>query len=327
MQRSEAQRLHVVQPWILAAAFAVALAQLPAVRADDLLTGEQLDHVQWKFSSFLTGDTLKIRDTINGTLEQQLNRKAEKTHRIDVDKAAITAAQQAAGMKLATASPTFAKLQSDLTAARAQATLARKASDTVAMMKAENTADTLSEQITSQEDSAIANDPDVLARRKEIKDTQAELRTLEPAIASATKARDQLVDGMRTSLKIPGPPTVGGQGILGRIKPTKIVDEHSFTADYEALQILGDNKNGKAPDGMKAMNVKPYKVHILVTGVDTAKLKVGTEALMDHHFVITASQQSGKNTVYVVSPSTSDLTSQARNHLFDLLDELRVGGG
>jgi len=310
---------------ILAAGFLVFLSQLSTARADDpQLTPEQLDHVQWKISSFLTGDTLKIRDTINGTLEQQLNRKAEKTGRIDTDKAAINAAEQAAGVKLAAASPAFVKLQTDLAAARANAAAAKKASDGVAMITAQNTADALADQITTQEDSAIANDPDVIAKRKDMKDTQEELHALGPAIASATKARDQLVDGLRVTKKIPGPPAVGGQGILGRVTPTKIVDGHSFTADYEALEVLGDNKDGKAPDGFKSMKAKPYKIHILVTGVDTARLKVGTEALMDHHFAITATQPSGKTTVYVVSPTTPDFNAQALNHLFDLLDDLRV---
>ncbi len=305
----------------------LAVAIFPArLFAEDPLTPEQLDHVQWKFSSFLDGDSQKIRDTINGTLEQQLNRKAEKTKRIEDAKAAIAAKRDAAAEKLRASSPAFAKLQDDLTAAKTQAATARKSSDMVTMMSAQNNADQLQQKIDQQLDSALANDPEVAAEQKQIKDTQAELKNLAPAIVSATKARDQLVDGLRNSLKIPGPPSVGKQGLLGRVKPLKIIDAHSFTTDFEAVEVTGEDTKHKAADGFKNVTGKGYMIHLVVTGVDTAKMHVGTETILDHNFVITGTQPLGKGTAFVVAPSEQDRKAQAFDHLFDLLDELRVNG-
>jgi len=129
---------------------------------------------------------------------------------------------------------------------------------------------------------------------------------------------------LRVTLRIPGPPAVGGKGILGRVKPTKIVDAHSFMTDFEAVEITGENKNGKAPDGFKAVTGKAHWIHLLVTGIDTAKMRVGTEAILDHHFSITGTQPAGKSTAYVVAPLATEPREQAFDHLFDLLDELRV---
>ena len=293
-------------------------------RAQDKLTPAELERVQWTFSSFLSGNTSHIRELINGTLEQQLDRKAEKDKRLEDDKAVIAAHYNAVGEKLRASSPAFGATQDALAVAKAQAVAARKGSDSVAMMAAQNLADQLQAQITQQEELQTAADPEVIARLKDIKATQAELKTLEPAIANAAKARDQLVEGLRITLKLPGPPAVGGRGILGRVKPTRIVDAHAFITDFEAIEITGEDKNGKAPDGFKALTGKTHFVKLMVTGVDTSKLRVGTEALFDQYFVITSTKQSGKLTLYVVAPSDTEIREQEFNYLFKQLDALRI---
>jgi hypothetical protein len=295
-----------------------------SLRADDLLTPEQLEHMEYKFSTFLSGDIHKIRNTVNGTLEEQLNRKAEKTRKINADMAVIQSREGEAGVKLRAASPVFARMQDDLASARADAVAAKKSSNAVAMIDAKNKADMLEKQITQQEDAAIANDPEVVAKQAEIKDTQAELKNLETAIAAASKARDELIDGLRQPQLIPGPPAVGGKGILGRVKPTKIVDAHSFSTDFTAFEVIGENKNAKTPDGFKSFSGHAHLMHILVTGVDTSRMHVGTETILDHVFTLTSKQGSGKATVYVAEPETRERKSQLINYLFDGLDDLRT---
>jgi hypothetical protein len=301
-----------------------ALFTLPiAASADDKIPNDRLDQVQWKFSNFLTGSTLQIRDTINGNLEQQLKRKAEKTRRISDDTAAIAAKQLVAAAKLRTSSAAFAKLQDDLATANAQAAAAKKAGEPVAMITAQNQANELQEQITAQEDAAIGTDPGVIAKRKEIADTQAELHTLEPAIARATKARDDLMDALRLTRRIPGPPKVGSRGIIGKVKPIKIIDKQSFTTEFEAVEIKGEDQKGKPADGMKTLTGVSHYVTMMVTGVDTAKLHPGTETTLDRMFSITEIKQVGKQPMYVATPVVGDQREQEFDRLFELLDDLR----
>jgi hypothetical protein len=287
-------------------------------------TTDPRDSMHWQISPFIKGTTLEVRDEINGPYEQQLARKAEKLKRISDDNSALADQQDAVAVKLAKSSPEFVKLKADLEDARARAAAAKKASDPVTMFKAQDQATQDLKKIQEMEEPMMSGDPQVVAKRKDIANTKAELANLEPAVARASKARDQLVDGLRATNKLPGPPGVGKMGLLGRVKPTKIIDADSFLIDFQALEITGDDTNAKGPDGFKMKKAKAYPCKLLVTGVKTAGLKLGTEAIVDHTFSITSTKQIGKITVFVVAPASTEQRDQALDYLFDKLDEIRV---
>jgi hypothetical protein len=291
---------------------------LAAAQAED-----PRDQIQWQFSTFLKGNTTQVRDIINGPLEQQLARKAEKQKRITDDKAVITTKADAAAVKLAAASPAFASLQTQLAAAELEVSKAKQTSDAVALIKAQDKAEKCRQDMAQQEEPVLSTDEEVSARRKEIAVTQTELRNLEPAIATATKARNQLVDGLRTTLKLPGPPAVGKKGLLGSVKPTKIIDAQSLLADFEAIEITGNDTKTKAADGFKSMTGKLHRCQLLVTGVDTTAMHVQTEVLLDRTFSITGTQKVGKITAYVVAPFAGEPRDQAFDYLFSKLDDIR----
>jgi hypothetical protein len=286
-------------------------------------TDEQLDHIHWELSSFLKGTTLEIRELVNGPLEQQLARKAEKQKRIADDQAAITAKADAIADSLKASSPAFAALQTQLATAQAQAAAAKQSSDAVAMIKAQDTVAKCQQQIQQLEEPALAKDEEVIAKRKEITTTQGELRNLEPAIANATKARNQIVDGLRNTSKLPGPPGVGKKGVLGSVKPTKIVDGQSFLTDFVAIEVTGEDTKSKVKaDGMKNMTGRGHRCQLLVTGVDTSTMHVGTEVLMDRTFSITETQKVGKVDAFVVTPAATVPRDIAIDYLFSKLDDI-----
>lgn len=298
---------------------------VPRAHADDLPdqpTDEQMDHIHWQLSSFLKGTTLEVRDLINGQLEQQLARKAEMQKRISDDKAAIAAKSDAVASSLKTSSPAFAALQTQLTALQAEAARAKASSDSVAMIRAQDEIEKCQKDIQQMESPQLDQDADVIAKRKEIADTQTQMQKVEPSIATATKARNQLVEGLRTSLKLPGPPAVGKKGVLGPVKPTKIIDANSFLTDFQAIEITGDDTKSKAVDGMQNKKGRFYRCQLLVTGLDTSTLHVGTQLLLDRTFSITGTQKVGKIEAYVVAPVTNDKRDMALDYLFSKLDDI-----
>jgi hypothetical protein len=145
---------------------------------------------------------------------------------------------------------------------------------------------------------------------------------IEPSIATAAKARNQLVDGLRATLKIPGPPGTGKKGMLGTVKPTKIVDADSFLTDFVAVEITGEDTKAKAIDGIKNMKGKGYRCQLLVTGVDTTSMHVGTELQLDRTFSITGTQKVGKADAFVVAPVTNDKRDMALDYLLSKLDDI-----
>ena len=61
------------------------------------------------------------------------------------------------------------------------------------------------------------------------------------------------------------------------------------------------------------------RIEILVSGIDTSKMKLGEKTNIDHTFVVTGRQHSeNKGTIFLASPSPS-----AADTLFDTIVPLR----
>jgi hypothetical protein len=282
-------------------------------------------NIEWEFSTFIKGDTAHVRDLINGQLEDVLNRKAFKLARRDDLTADIDRRFSAASAKLAETSPGYAAMQRKLTVEQDKLAAAREAHNSVEIIEAQNQISDDQAQLKKQVEAVFGSDSAVADDRRQISDLNVQLRQLEPAITSASKARDQLIEGIRISRRLPGPPKIGGRGILGKIKPTKIIDGHSFTCDFEAYEIVAELKDAKGPDGFKNYSAREYPIQLLVSGYDTSKVHTGSEAILDRVVEITGTKVIGRQSFYVVSePQTLETKEQAFNMLFNALDNLRV---
>jgi hypothetical protein len=310
-------------PALLIPFYFIVLPNLARADAPTTIPTEQLESVHWQFSTFLKGTTGQVRELINGQLEQQLARKASLRKQIDEANDAINTKLDQMATKTAASDPAFAAVRADAEKQKGLLDTARKEADSTATIKAQNALTDDNSKIHDALASQAAADPDITARKKQISDAKASLVNVESGVSKASKARDQILDGLRMSIKLPGPPATGRKGILGRVKPTKIVDANSFVTDYDAVEVTGDDPSAKSPDGFKAVKGKLHKCKLLVTGVDTSQMKVGTEIILDQFFVITGTQEVAKSTVYVVAPAASEPKEQAINYLFSRLDELK----
>jgi hypothetical protein len=311
--------IHYFTPYqfrLLCAAAVMALTTCTRA-ADPALPTPQ---AQWRLSPYLTGSTDKIRDLINGPLESVLDRKADKLVKLNTLKTAVERKAQT----LVESSSAYVQLQNQLSADQNKLASAREQQDAVTLINSENKVASDRSQMRSLLANTISTDPRLAAAEQEIEQTADEIGQLEPAVTSAAKARDQLMGGLRTSLRMMGPPATGAKGILDKIKPTRIIDAQSFTCDFDSYEIEGEAKDAPVADGFRALMATSTRIHLLVTGYNTAKLHVGSPVQLDQTFRMTGTKVVGRLSCYVVEPDDSAPRDNAFDGLFRVLDSLRV---
>jgi hypothetical protein len=289
---------------------------------------EAVPDTNWQISTLIHGNTEQVREAINGPLEEQLNRKAEKVKRSDelkheiADKAAVVSAQ------LAKSTPEFSSAQADLAAAKSALTIARDHNDGPGAIEAQNRITADQALISQKVIAASAGDPQMATDQAELDELSAGIRHMGPVIEKAAKAREILVNGLRIPVRLPGPSTGSGTGVLGSIKPIKIIDAHSFTADYDLVVITGEDKHAKGPDGMKTLTGTKERVHLLVEGFDdTSTLKEHDDVTIDQYYQLAGPKKIGRVTFIVARRAQPDQKIQLMERLFQVLDDLHVPAG
>jgi hypothetical protein len=286
------------------------------------------DTVNWQISTLIHGNTAQVRDAINGPLEEQLNRKAEKVKRSAGLKHDVAEKTSVISAQLVKTSPEFATAEADLNAAKSALTAAHDRGDGSAAIEAQNRIAADQDVIGKKVAAASANDPALAKDQSELDELAAGIRHMGPVIEKAAKARNILVDGLRTPVRLPGPASGGGTGILGTIKPLKIIDAHSFTADYDLIQFTGEDKHAKGPDGIKMLTGTKERVHLLVEGYDdTSTLKEHADTTIDRYYQLAGQKKVGKMTYVVARRAQPDEKIQVMEHLFEALDDLHVPAG
>jgi hypothetical protein len=286
------------------------------------------DDRMWHISTLITGNTAQVREAVNGPLEQQLVRKADKENHYKEVKADLDQKMAAVAASLQKSSPEFAHAQTDLAIATAALAAAHDKGDGTAAIDAQNRKVADEQTIKEKLDAASAADPDVVKDKKDLDETSADIRHLGPVVANAAKARNTLLDGFRNPVTLQGPASASKKGVLGKIKPIKIIDEHSFTTDFDLATITGVDKGAKGPDGITMMKGTVMKIPLLVVGYDdTAKLKDHTETMIDQYYQLTGQKTVGQKTYYVAERVQPDSDQRAVEHLLAALDDLHVPAG
>ncbi len=280
-----------------------------------------MEHLQWHLGPFIQGSTEQVRDLVNGPLEGLLAKRADRVRQRDQLKAADDAKAAATAEGLRRTSPPFARAEAELKAARSARTATRAGGDAAASLAAEDRVRAAEAAVQGQLDAATAGDPAVAAGRKQAADLQQQVADLTVPIGRATQGRLQMLDALRFPLALPGPPKDGAKGLLPKVKPVKIIDAHSFVGEYVAVEVTGDAKDVKTPDGIKAMKGRGYRVHLLVTGTDTAKLHEREPVDLDHTYQLSGTQTVGRVPCLVAKPVDAPPPTDG---LLAVLDDLRT---
>ncbi len=275
---------------------------------------------QWHFSQFLVGDSAHVRDLINGPLESILTRKADKL----LVRARLQSELAEQVQKLNHDSPSRIALQHDRSAHVTALATAREQQDAVGLINAQNRILSDDAKLEAWRASVIETDPRLAKQKQALAEVDDELKLLEPAAINAAKARTLWIEGIRTSQHFLTPVEVGTKALLDRAKPTKIIDARTFTCDYVAFRITGELKDRATADGFRTVTYEPKLLHLQVTGIETAGLRVGATVQLDQMVRVVDINTSGRVPVHAVELSETDPRDKAFDDLLHSLTQLRV---
>ena len=279
-----------------------------------------ISHTNWQLGPYIKGSTDHVRDLINGPLEGLLAKRADLVRQQAALRTADAAKAKAVADRLRQTSPTFAKAEADLAAARSALEAARRGDDAAARIAAQEQVRIAGADVGRQLQAATGTDSDLAADRQAVADLQQRIAALEAPIASAAKGRVRTLDAFRTSAALPGPPTEGAKGMLKQVKPVKILDAHTFVAEYLAIEKVKEVKDANVADGVKAYQGRGYRVRLLVTDTDTAKLRERKAVDLDRTYQLAGTQKVGNVTCLVAKP----VPDQRLDALFAVLDDVRT---
>ncbi len=262
---------------------------------------ENPDGVVWKLTPYLSGTASQVRDKLNHETERFMARVRRYSGRVDYCNQEVEKLRQRALTELRQSKP-YTQAQADVEEARKALEQARATGTPQDRLDASGRYNGLKNALSKMEQDAIAQHKRIAELQKIIRESQDELRSSRQSLEQALKWRNELLDGIRNATAMKYPLGEGGKGTLGTITPRRI-DAKGVLIEFPATEII---KTGKGPEGMTLARVLIHRVPMLITGIDTADLHVGTPVMVDRNFVVTAVPR-GAAGAYVVKPEPTEL--------------------
>ena len=168
------------------------------------------------------------------------------------------------------------------------------------------------------EHDAVAKCTEITDDQRHAFDAKQNLKRFTESLGKARDWREELLDATRNGFMMKGPARDGAKGTLPRITVAKVLDSSHVMVDYDLL-TFDFNHPGQEKEGIKSFNATKERIKIIVSGVDTSKMKQGDKLSLDHVFVLDGAKHSeNQGTIYTASPFPSDA-----DILFDTIVPLR----
>lgn len=283
---------------------------------------------EWELTSYLKGTAPQIRDKLNGEMERLIVKiretraiiKKYNDDSIADEKAAIEAVHKSDAYKQATDEKANAEQALDA---------ARKGGSSQEKLDASSRFNKARMAVEKMEHDAVTNCQPLSQDRHHAYESQGDLKRYTEALDKATAWREELLDAIRTTFSLQGPHLHGNErnplehlegakGTLPKVTVAKIVDGSHAVVDYELISLDMDHPL-KEKEEIKIFNGISTRVKILVSGIDTSKMKQGDKTNLDHTFVVEGRRHSEiQGTIFLAGPSPSEVDA-----LFDAIVPLR----
>ena len=272
---------------------------------------------EWELTSYLKGTAPQIRDKLNGEVERLVVGIKEAQDNIKKYDQACTADEKNAIEKVR-ASALYKSTAAEKARAEQDLEAARKSGSSQEKLDASSRFNKARIALEKLEHDAVTNCEELSQDRHRMYESQHDIKRLNEAAEKALAWREELLDATRNGFMMKGPPLKGAKGTLPRITIAKILDSSRMIVDYDMLTFDYAHP-GKEKEGIKVLNATKERIKILLSGVNTSKLKQGDKISLDHVFVLEGSQHSdNQGTIYEAGPFPSDA-----DILFDAIVPLR----
>lgn len=256
----------------------------------------------WHFTSYLKGTTAQVRQQLNGEVER-LMAKTRTTKKAIADYKAAIAADEKASTDRLRKDARYVSLKADLKQAEADLETARKKGTPQDRLDASSRCNHLRAAVEQMENDALAKDQGLTDDRAALKEQTAGLKKHIEALDRAQKWRDTLIEAIQTSARLKWPLKPGEAGLLGKVTPLQIVDEHSIVVEYQAYEEVG--KSGEQEE-IQRIDVIPHRVKLLVTGINTKGLAEKQSVVLNKTFSVEKTDENGRYVVTQTPPSALD---------------------
>jgi hypothetical protein len=273
----------------------------------------------WHLFGYLNGTSTQIAQAINGPLGELLDKNSRLETRIkelqsERDATEATVLDELRHRK------DYRALANDATTAKQQLDAARAAGDTATALDSGGRYNRDRIHMSEMEKLAVASSRELKNAIGILEDKKAELSQVGPAILKARKWRDNMLEAMRGSFRLPGPVAIGSEGILDDATVEQVLGRQDVLVLFEAkTPVTGEETKSDAGDGIVTVQVYVNDAYLLIHGIPTDGMAKGQHVHWDCSFsVIDMKNDPALEQIYVVRKKTGPVTK-----LFEAIDSFK----
>lgn len=272
---------------------------------------------EWELTPYLKGTAPRIRESLNGESERLIVKINEADHAMRQGKLDSENDEKAA-LDKTRKSPVYVQTAANRTKAEADLETARKSGTPEERLEASSRFNKLRMAIDKMEHDAVANSQELSQDRHNVFNAEKDQKRYTESLTKALAWRAELLDATRNGFMLKGPLTEGSKGTLPRITIEKIIDSTHMMVGFDLI-TFDMSRPGKDKEGIKVFPASKERIHVLVSQLPTAGMKIGDKLSLDRVFIVEGTKHDESDgTVYLVRPLPSDA-----DKLFEMIVPLR----